>query len=113
MRGAHSTKGSGIKKRSWLPRKSTLLRGAGCTCLLLFAAVGVAQDFSVEWWTVDGGGEVFSETADQQWQLSGTIGQWDSTAPEAMAGGGWILTSGFWPRSVEKPEIIFADGFED
>lgn len=111
MRGENQ-RWSSNTKRNWLPRKLFLLRAVGCASLLSCAAVALAQEFSVEWWTVDGGGEVFSTTADQQWQLSGTVGQWDSSAPQAMTGAGWALTGGFWPRTRERPEIIFSDGFE-
>jgi len=84
----------------------------GYVMLLLLCTALSAQDFSVDWWTVDGGGEVMAETANRQWQLSGTLGQWDSTASQALSGGGWILAGGFWPVTVEETDRIFSDGFE-
>ncbi|MDT8439877.1 MAG: hypothetical protein RQ729_12810 [Wenzhouxiangellaceae bacterium] len=84
----------------------------GYAVLLLASTALTAQNFDIDWWTVDGGGEVLSETADQQWQLSGTLGQWDSTEALELAGGGWTLTGGFWPVTVEKTDRIFSDGFE-
>jgi hypothetical protein len=53
----------------------------------------LAQDFSVDWYTVDGGGEMF--TAGGDFELSGTIGQPD--AGTAMTGGDFEITGGFWP----------------
>lgn len=84
----------------------------GCAALLL-ATTAWAQDFSIPWSTVDGGGEVLSETADRQWQLSGTLGQWDGTESLALSGSGWTLTGGFWPATVGETDRLFSDGFED
>lgn len=80
--------------------------------LVLAAAPGAAQDFEIDWWTIDGGGEMYSETVDQAWQLSGTLGQWDGTESLAHAGGGWTLTGGFWPATVDATDRLFSDGFE-
>jgi len=97
--------------RRWPDGRARFAASAGLTLLLLSAALP-AQDFEVDWWTVDGGGEVLSETADQQWQLSGTLGQWDSTESLELAGAGWTLTGGFWPVTVDQTDRIFSDGFE-
>ena len=79
----------------------------------LLIAPAHAQDFSVDWHTIDGGGEVLSETADQQWQLSGTIGQPDATELIDLAGNGWTLTGGFWAVNIDQTDRLFRDGFED
>lgn len=92
--------------------RTRLAASAGLMLWLLSTALP-AQDFDVDWWTIDGGGEVLSETADQQWQLSGTLGQWDSTESLELAGAGWTLTGGFWPTTVDQTDRIFSDGFED
>jgi hypothetical protein len=92
--------------------RTRLTTSTGLLLLLLSTALP-AQDFDIDWWTVDGGGEVLSETADQQWQLSGTLGQWDSTESLELAGAGWTLTGGFWPATVDQTDRIFSDGFED
>ena len=81
--------------------------------VLLLPATNWAQDFSIDWHTIDGGGEVLSETSDQQWQLSGTLGQWDSIASLALSGAGWTLSGGFWPVTVDQTDRLFSDGFED
>lgn len=95
------------------PRKRRFLR------LLLVPAVGCcvgtlaqAQDFSIDWHTIDGGGEIQSETADQQWQLSGTIGQPDATELIDLSGSGWTLTGGFWAVNIDQTDILLRDGFE-
>jgi len=80
---------------------------------LLLPVAAVPQDFSIDWWTIDGGGEVLAETADGQWQLSGTIGQWDSTELLAVSGAGWTLTGGFWPVNIDQTNLLFRDSFED
>ena len=56
------------------------------------AAVAHAQDFTIDWYTIDGGGEMFSTGGD--FELSGTIGQPD--AGQAMTGGDFELNGGFW-----------------
>ena len=67
----------------------------------------MAQDF-----TIDGGGEVLSETVDQQWQLSGSIGQPDATELIDLAGNGWTLTGGFWGVNIDQTNLLFRDEFE-
>lgn len=79
---------------------------------LLLSTPTWAQDFSIDWHSIDGGGEVLSETGDQQWQLSGTLGQWDDSASQALSGTGWTLTGGFWPVNIDQTNIMFRDGFE-
>ena len=83
-----------------------LAMGAGASAL--------AQDFSVDWHTIDGGGEIQSETADTPptWQLSGTIGQPDATELIDLSGNGWTLTGGFWPVNIDQTDILFRDGYE-
>jgi len=87
---------------------------ARCTLMLalLFAGSALAQDFSVDWHTVDGGGEILSETADTTWQLSGTIGQPDATELIDLAGSDWTLTGGFWGVNIDQTDILFRDEFE-
>ena len=92
--------------------KSVMNIGILVAASALSAGLVYAQDFSVNWHTIDGGGEVLSETADQTWQLSGTIGQPDSTESLDLSGNGWTLTGGFWPVMVDQTNILFKDGFE-
>ena len=69
---------------------------AGCVGILtlwLLADVSVVADFGVDWYTVDGGGQMWSTGGD--FELGGTIGQPDAGAA-AMTGGSFELTGGFW-----------------
>src|SRR5208282_484867 len=58
---------------------------------LLFPAIGFAQQYSIDWYKVAGGG---GTSANGQYGLSGTIGQQDASG--AMTGGTYSLTGGFW-----------------
>ena len=71
----------------------TASRLAGLIVTLAAAAAAAhAQDFTIDWHTIDGGGEIFSTGGD--FELSGTIGQPD--AGDTMTGGVFELTGGFW-----------------
>lgn len=58
---------------------------------LLAVAGAAAQSFEIDWYTIDGGGEMFSTAG--EFTLSGTIGQPDAGE---MSGGSFALTGGFW-----------------
>lgn len=51
------------------------------------------QTYSIDWSTVDGGG---GTSTGSQYTMRGTIGQPDATADDAMSGGNYALTGGFW-----------------
>jgi hypothetical protein len=53
---------------------------------------GASSIYSLDWWTVDGGGGV-STSAGGQYSLSGTVGQADAGA---HTGGSYSLPAGFW-----------------
>ena len=73
--------------------------------LLFVAGPGViADDFTIDWWTVDGGGEMWTTGGD--FELSGTIGQ--SDAGTAMIGGDFELIGGFWSGAAED-EFCYGD----
>ena len=55
------------------------------------AAQGPQQAFSVNWWTVDGGGGALS--SGPGYSLGATIGQPDAGV---LSGPGYILAGGFW-----------------
>ncbi len=59
------------------------------TLALLPAAL--SGDFAIDWYTIDGGGEMFSSGGD--FSLGGTIGQPDAGV---MTGGDFELVGGFW-----------------
>lgn len=94
-----------------IPRQASRWASSRLALLLvLLAAPAAAQDFDIAWWSVDGGGEVFSGGGD--WQLSGTLGQWDGSESQDLTGGQWTLTGGFWPVTVDETDRLFRDGFE-
>jgi len=62
-------------------------------CLLAFAGcfAARAQQYSIDWYKVAGGG---GTSSNGQYTVSGTIGQHDAGGP--MTGGNYSLTGGFW-----------------
>ncbi|MEE4330887.1 MAG: hypothetical protein V2J10_08470 [Wenzhouxiangella sp.] len=72
----------------------------------------LCQEWTLDWYSIDGGGALESESADQEWRLSGTIGQSDGSAPPALTGSGLRLSSGFWSLLVDTPDPLFRDRFE-
>lgn len=57
--------------------------------------------FDIRWYTIDGGGEMFSTGGN--FELSGTIGQ--SDAGMTMSGGQFELAGGFWPGVVPRDVV--------
>ena len=95
--------------------KTTLVAGT-----LLIAATGSlpAEDcengYCIDWYGISSGGTMLTESDDQQWTLSGTIGQWDASEARALSGGGWRLTGGFWGLSLQElVDGLFRDRFEE
>lgn len=80
----------------------------------LLAGPAMAQDYDITRWTIASGGIMHSQSDDGQWQLSGTIGQWEATEARELSGGQWRLTGGFWGDILEAlGGFIFSDRFED
>lgn len=83
----------------------TLLRNLcsalAVAALLTSAAASVnAQTYSIDWFTIDGGG---GTSAGGAYSLSGTIGQPDAGA---MTGGNYSLTGGFWSiQAINAPDF--------
>jgi hypothetical protein len=63
-----------------------------------------ADDLAVDWWTVDGGGIMWSTGGD--FELGGTTGQPDAGV---STGGDFTLTGGFWPAGAAAPTIKTGD----
>lgn len=57
---------------------------------LLLPALGFAQQYSIDWYKIAGGG---GTSSNGQYVISGTIGQADAGT---MGGGNYSLTGGFW-----------------
>ena len=68
---------------------------------MLLPASGIPQDYSVDFYTIDGSGEILAELADERWQLSGTLGQWDASESLAAVPIGHV--SGVdWPHAHHR-----------
>src|ERR1043166_8188399 len=64
--------------------------------IIVVAAIpAVAQPYDISWYTMDGGGGMFSTGG--TFSLGGTIGQPDAQPNPVMSGGTYNLTGGFWP----------------
>ncbi|HXT13733.1 MAG TPA: hypothetical protein VN873_19440 [Candidatus Angelobacter sp.] len=66
----------------------SLLAGSA---LALSASSLCAQNYSIDWYKIAGGG---GTSSNGQYTVSGTIGQHDAGGP--MTGGNYSLTGGFW-----------------
>lgn len=60
-----------------------------------FAGSVSGGDYTIDWWTVDGGG---GTSSGESYSVSGTIGQPD--AGPAIAGAGHVVSGGFWPVPI-------------
>ncbi len=83
------------------------------TALLLWAGASAQSGgpYDLSWWTIDGGGVTFATGG--VYNLGGTIGQPD--ASNALAGGPYSLTGGFWfaPACVPTNGDVDANGCVD
>ena len=71
--------------------------------MVLFLATAIiahAQSYSIDWFTIDGGG---GTSTGGVYSVSGTIGQPDASGP--MTNGQYSVTGGFWalPFAVQTP----------
>jgi Divergent InlB B-repeat domain len=80
-------------KHKWF--LSLLLLGIASALLGIISAAALAG-YTLDWWTVDGGGATFSTGG--SYSLGGTIGQPDVGT---STGGPYTLDSGFWGGSVD------------
>ncbi len=78
---------------------NAILKKVAMGAVLVGASAASAQSFDLSWFTIDGGGAMF--TAGGDFELSGTIGQPD--AGMAMSGGSFELIGGFWPGAGASP----------
>jgi hypothetical protein len=69
---------------------SFLISASLWTALSLWCASAFAQTYSIDWFTIDGGG---GTSSGGQYSLSGTIGQPDAGK---LSGGNYVLEGGFW-----------------
>jgi len=71
--------------------KALLFSLLAAVALALSASTASAQNYSIDWFKISGGG---GTSSNGQFTLSGTIGQHDAGGP--MTGGSFSLTGGFW-----------------
>ncbi len=60
--------------------------------LVVTVAIASGQSYSIDWFTIDGGG---GTSTGGVYSVSGTIGQPDASG--ALTGGVYSVTGGFWP----------------
>jgi hypothetical protein len=69
---------------------------------LLVTSLGLAQQYSIEWYKIAGGG---GTSTGATFQVTGTIGQQDASG--AMSGGNYSVTGGFWSLfAVQTPGVL-------
>jgi hypothetical protein len=67
------------------------IKWSGIVCAAFFAWNAAAQNYSIDWYKIAGGG---GTSAGATYQVTGTLGQPDASG--AMTGGSYSLTGGFW-----------------
>jgi hypothetical protein len=88
--------------------KRKLLCWALCSVVVAAAVpFAVAQPFTIDWHSIDGGGEMRSDDGQPNgFELSGTIGQPDAASNPTLSNGTFELTGGFWPVT----QVCFCPG---
>jgi hypothetical protein len=67
-----------------------------CALSLLVALATVGQDYTIDWYTVDGGGET-SASAGDEYEVTGAIAQPDARdQSQPLTGGIYEVVGGFW-----------------
>jgi hypothetical protein len=92
-----------------MKRNSNLMLVTMTVAMAFFCAQNLeAQDFSIPWYTIDGGGGFSSGGV---FELNGTIGQHD--AGPVMTGDNFTLTGGFWVGDADAILLgdVNLDGF--
>ena len=79
-----------------------------CAVAMFLTTSSRAQQYSIDWFTIDGGG---GTSTGGGYSVSGTIGQHDAGGP--MTGGNYSLTGGFWAlpfavQSADAPLLTIA-----
>ena len=86
-------KRAALRKSAGAPAQSKTWRSvAAALCLFASTLSSQAQAFTVDWFTLDGGG---GSCTGGVFAVSGTIGQLDAHA-QPMTGGAFSLAGGFW-----------------
>lgn len=62
----------------------------------LVSAASCGSEYCINWYSINSGGVMQSQSAGQQWVLSGSIGQWGASQARELASESWQLSGGFW-----------------
>jgi len=81
-----------MKSRNLFKRLPRLAARSVALALAIIALQTEAQSFSIDWFTIDGGGGVSTGGV---YSVSGTIGQADAN-PQPLTGGNFSVVGGFW-----------------
>ncbi len=76
-----------------------LLWGAIVASMFLAVGAAQAQTYSIDWYTIDGGG---GTSSGGPYTLSGTIGQPDAGR---LSGGSFVLDGGFWGGAIAVQQV--------
>jgi len=95
VRGQWSVMHSRLQHATRITHQSIWFAGL---LLLTAGPLASAQTFSIDWFTIGGGGT----STGGVYSLTGTIGQADAS-PQPMTGGDLSLIGGFWPLFVAQP----------
>jgi len=82
-----------------ITRRKLAVLGVALALLAGTLSAAPSGTFSIDWWTVDGGG---GASSGGDFTLSGTAGQADAGA---LAGGGFSLQGGFWAGAASRSKI--------
>ena len=88
-------------------RRTAAAARAGLSLLLVATGLAVADAYDLNWWTADGGGQMWSTGGG--YTLGGTLGQHDADLAAPMTGGNYTLTGGFWVSTLTAPAIRRGD----
>jgi hypothetical protein len=77
----------------------TLFKTTAMTASLAFAGAAAAQEYAIDWFTVDSGG---GTSTGGRYSLSGTAGQADASL-QPMTGGSFSLVGGYWSLFAVQP----------
>lgn len=78
--------------KSYLAIGISLVLAAVVLPILTTTALAQEPDYTLDWWTVDGGGGRWA-SAEEQYALYGTVGQPDA---RVWSDGKYTLVGGFW-----------------
>ena len=109
--------------KSWLFRPFDRIAGSPALGLGLAVTPSLllAEELKLTRSVMATAGTLKTWTADEQWRVSGTLGQWEATPARALSNNEWRVTGGFWTLATNESEPepppptedpIFSDRFQ-